>query len=264
MATAGSSAGFAVYQPGGGVTVMSAVDECATPAPLFDPVTEHPPRDALEVYLELPMTVSLWAVAVAGCSPERKPKAHETRHQLDGWRRHALAIAINSFVKHAGYVKIGDHTPLPTSGNQPARRQRTIGRHDRARLELTTVTHDVAVVDPPEDVPVHRFHDHIYVGASAEALDGSGRWPVDVFGVEQASLYAHIAYIMALQHMTSGVFQWVTPPCVSDEWEIVGVDCDWYLERYRDIVCRGLGPVYEIIRPARLDPSGHPQRLSSL
>jgi len=249
---------------------MASTEKQPAPAALFDPDTERPPRDALEVYLEPPVSLLVWMTALRA-GPMR-PQDFVAWSSVERWRAEATAAAVASLGRHANYVM--------------QRWEGTVGlpTYAPARIKVTSVSHDEALghQDPDDVLAVYRPHEHIYLSRHGDADDGSGRWPLDVEGVRHAALMAQTAYVGTFRGSSEELFRWRRvedseydpgppeslpigrwdpPDPVQTGWEIDHPDVQrlltLYLQRYKtNVICTGLGPVHEVILAGREHRNG--------
>lgn len=150
---------------------------------LFDPAVEDPPADAIELYLEAPLTLGLMFHLAA------EDETGDLRHHLpfvDDAREAGVAAAISNFASFAE-VKVGGHYPGPT--------ETTIGRREPAQPYLTRVRH--YEVAGHEDTA--RLHDHLYLGRRAVSMADGREYPLDLGSFAMVHGTMDAGYRSALQ-----------------------------------------------------------------
>jgi hypothetical protein len=184
--------------------------------PLFDPVSgEGPPRDAIELYVETPISLGVYYSAALdsveyGASPAKAQ--YETTAILAA--RDAGIEALLAHLRREGsYVKVGQHYPT-------GRRGETHGLHLPGNLYMTRVAHLTVPIPNGEDPDTARLHDHIYIGAYAPCEDDSshleekGRlWPVDELNLRNVMTSLAALQIHALENslVTTLDVEWEYP-----------------------------------------------------
>ena len=233
------------------------------PVPLFRPERgEGPPFESVDLYLDPPASLSkLWLRA----SHELPPAdALKLRDAVKEWRSIGVQEAIKSLQEESGYVKRGEHAPDPTR-RQAVRSpvdlqwERTTGFHARARLELTAVAHDDMC--QADLAGTHWLHEHIYIGTTAEDVDGSGRWPLNLGVLYETALIVQTVYCAVLRTASRGL-RWEARHHLTGEHEIVApsFERDLLDRRGADDLCSGVGTVRAAIRPGRPDCHLNPYR----
>lgn len=121
---------------------------------LFDPDSELPPHEAIELYHEPPPVLS---VIDSVCTSD----GDGANWDATGWSRAARSAwtasrdaAIAALREHL-YIKVGTHHPQRT-GN-------SVGKFWPARLRISWVSH----LCHPETEPFAQMHDHIYISSTA-------------------------------------------------------------------------------------------------
>jgi hypothetical protein len=181
------------------VTTTSKLESCST-LPLFDPACgELPPPDAVEVYLEPPPSLSLLyqGCVDTGAHPEWLP------HLEAAWAA-GQAAALDTLLRHGGYLKVGDHHQRPGMNS--------VGTFLPGHLRITHIPH-LSVLGAE---PYAMMHDHFYIGAegvpdearcvsragtSLLARGEAGRpWPVDLYSLRHSvPRLLYVAYQQAIE-----------------------------------------------------------------
>lgn len=172
--------------------------------PLFDPAAgEGPPRDAIELYVETPISLGVYydaaldAVLYAGASPT---KAHRETTAILAARDAGIEALLAHLRREGSYVKVGQHYPT-------RRRGETLGEHLRANLYVTRVAHLTCPIPDGQEQDVSRLHDHIYIGAYAPCEDDSDHherkgqlWPIDQLNLRNITMSLGALQIEALEN----------------------------------------------------------------
>ncbi|NMH97304.1 hypothetical protein [Pseudonocardia acidicola] len=201
---------------------MTTLNPARTPAlPLFDPAAgERPPRDAVELYLETPVTLGvLHQAATEGGHREIVTAAEQAREA-------AVAAALASLRREGSHLKVGPHYRRPGGG--------TVGLFLPGRLYITRITH--LWVEGWDDVP--RLHDHIYIGAQGIADEDGQHWPTDFY-----SLRTQVVSILNAEHrgalhrslMESIGAVWSIP--AYGQMELVEPPLEQYVDDYPRVFC---------------------------
>ncbi len=202
-------------------------DTHVEPTLLFDPSREQPPGDALDLYFHAPISLSLVGDAFSYNRMDR-----ELGLLLDVYAGLASAV-IRDVQRQGGYV---------TGGHR--------GRAIPARLEITAVAHNEV-----PDEPTMRLHTHIYVGATAVALETGERHPVDLDKLHNAANFAWRGYLTRLVSETAAVlgFVWdALPGRHAGNQEIVEPPMAEHVGDHGFGVCPGdFGPREQIMADAR-------------
>ena len=162
-------------------------DTHVEPAPLFDLGRgEQPPHDALDLYFNTPLSLSLLGDAFAH---------NDMNRELDQLLALYAGLArdvVTHIQRQGGYVSVGPRN-----------------RSDPARLEITGVAHNAV---PGE--PTMRLHLHIYVSRTAIALSTGDRHPVELDEVVEAADFAWGNYLVQLVDETTRElgFEWASLP----------------------------------------------------
>lgn len=189
--------------------------------PLFDPAVGDPPADAIELYLEAPLSVGLMFHLAA--EDETGDLGHYVPI-IDDAREAGVAAALN-FASSAE-VKVGDHSPGPTGA--------TIGRREPARLYLTRVRH--FGVAGHEDTA--RLHDHLYLGRRAVSTTDSREYPLDLDSFAMVHSIMDSGYRSALQRSlsTAAGVEW-SDPVDGERAELVEPPLQECLPDYPRLMC---------------------------
>ncbi len=156
-------------------------DTHVDPALLFDPDRQQAPGDALDLYFHAPISLSLIGDAFAHNGMD-----YELGRLLEVYAGLAAAI-IRDIQRQGGYV---------TGGFR--------GRAIPARLEITAIAHNQV-----PDQTTMRLHTHIYVGATAVALETGERQPVDLGELSDAADFAWGGYLTQLVSESAAVLGFV-------------------------------------------------------
>jgi len=152
--------------------------------PLFDPTVQHPPYEAVELYLETPVTVGIFYATA------RNAGHHQIADGVHQLRLRALNRALQHLQTHGGYLKVGTHHPQPGGG--------TVGRFLPGRLRVTAISE--LMVEGWTDVA--RLHDHVYVGLTGVCDEDGQLWPVDLRTLREQVLPSMQAiYLHELQRL---------------------------------------------------------------
>lgn len=172
--------------------------------PLFDPAAgESPPRDAIELYVETPISLGVYydaaldSVAYAGASPA---KAHRETTAILAARDAGIEALLAHLRSDGSYVKVGQHYPT-------RRRGETLGLHLPGNLYVTRVAHLTVPMPEGQEQDVSRLHDHIYIGAYARCEDDSDLhhvrkgqlWPVDETNLRNITTSLGVLHLQALE-----------------------------------------------------------------
>lgn len=189
-------------------------DTHVEPALLFDPSREQPPGDALDLYFHAPISLSLIGDAFSYNRMDR-----ELGLLLDVYAGLAGGI-IRDIQRQGGYVA-GGHR----------------GRAIPARLEITAVAHNQV-----PDEPTMRLHTHIYVGATAIALETGERHPVHMGELNDAADFAWSGYVGRVRDKTARGLGFVWAPLpghTSGDQEIVDPPMAEHIAGHAFGVCPG-------------------------
>lgn len=171
--------------------------------PLFDPAAgESPPRDAIELYVETPISLGVYydaaldSVLYAGASPA---KARRETTAILAARDAGIEALLAHLRREGSYVKVGQHYPT-------RRRGETLGLHLRGNLYVTRVAHLTCPIPDGQEEDVSRLHDHIYIGAYGPCEDDSdhherkGRlWPIDQQNLRNITMSLGAIHLQALE-----------------------------------------------------------------
>lgn len=172
--------------------------------PLFDPAAgESPPRDAIELYVETPVSLGIYldaaldSVVYAGASPA---KAQRKTTAILAARDAGIEALLAHLRREGSFVKVGQHYPT-------RRRGETLGLHLRGNLYVARVAHLSCPVPEGQEQDVSRLHDHIYIGAYARCEDDSDHheqkgqlWPVDRLNLHNITMSLGVLQIEALEN----------------------------------------------------------------
>jgi hypothetical protein len=184
-----------------GAVVVSGIAREISTLPLFDPAAgETPPADAIELYVETPVSLGVYYSAAQealeyGGSPAQARR--ETAAILAA-REAGMGALLACLRREASYVKVGQHYALGQRGE-------TAGLHLRGQLHVTRVAHVVVPMRDGQEPDVARLHDHVYIGAYGRCADdtehseGRGRlWPIDAVNLCDAVKQAAVQQLQAL------------------------------------------------------------------
>lgn len=210
---------------------MATTSDTHQSLPLFDPNTEQPPADAVELYLEAPRSLGIFYDAASkNTNPRQTQEMDWIVQTIQQIQPQAVTAALTVLQRKGGYAKVGQHA-IATRG------QSTIGKYLPASLYISSIFHDLA--DGRDDIP--RFHEHVYVGAQALVDDDGQHWPVDLHALKtQVVSLAQVYYCDAWDKLTTeslGV-EWQT---VSDlgSVEIVNPPMYQHVGKYPHVMCEG-------------------------
>ena len=202
-------------------------DTHVEPARLFDPTREAPPPDAIDVYFNTPLSLSLLGDAYAHQGMQR-----DLDKLLDLYMSLGARV-VTTLQRQGGYVAGG----RPGSQSVPA------------RLALAAMAHNAV---PGESTM--RLHLHVYVGARASALHDDRQTSVDQARFDRAVRFAWTDYLGVLERETTrslGVTWDQVPGRSSTEQEIVDPPMIDHIEGHELGVCPGdFGPRTQVMADA--------------
>ena len=184
------------------------------PALLFNPDHEQAPADALDLYFHAPISLSLVGDAFAHNNMD-----YELDRLLEVYAGLAGGI-IRDVQRQGGYV---------TGGHR--------GRAIPARLEITALAHNQV-----PDQTTMRLHTHIYVGATAVALETGERHPVDLDKLSNAANFAWRRYLGRVVDESTQMLGFVWAPLpghTSGDQEIVDPPMAEHIAGHEFGVCPG-------------------------
>lgn len=157
------------------------------PDGLFDVDTQAPPAGTVEVYLPVPLSLSLAYEAIASSS---NPRGGVHLEQLTNLYADAVDAAVRWLQREAGHVEVAQ------------------GVTDAARLSITRVAHT--------RIPGRNFsqlHAHLYVGPVGTALRDGQTYPVDRSRLEGALDSLYTEHRRTLERTTAALgFTWGPVP----------------------------------------------------
>lgn len=209
---------------------MAATSDTRRSLPLFDPNTEQPPADAVELYLEAPRSLGVFYAAVVGNRDSGNGAQYDTMAQaVERIQRRALDQAVQVIKREGGYAKVGDHAHV--GNGQPS-----AGRYLPASLYVTAVSEIFA----DQQTDVARPHEHVYVGGQGLVHDDGQHWPVDASSLKVVLSMAQAEYRHTIVKISASALelQWGQVPPL-DSVEIVDPPMYRHIGKYAHVMCAG-------------------------
>lgn len=209
---------------------MATTSDARRSLPLFDPNTEQPPPDAVELYLEAPRSLGVFYGAVVGNRESGKGAQYDSMAQaVERIQQKALDQAVQVIKREGGYAKVGYHAHV--GNGQPS-----AGKYLPANLYVTAVSEKFA--DQRTDVA--RIHEHIYVGGKGLVDDTGQHWPIAAGSLKVVLSMAQAEYRHTIVKISESALEleWGQVPPL-DSVEIMNPPMYQHVAKYPHVMCSG-------------------------